>query len=87
MSETKKTAKAANYEKTYEELSQIVEKLSNGNLPLEQLVTLYERGEALSKECLKILDGYEARIELIAKEEKFEKDAFVNESYGHKNED
>ncbi len=69
MSQAKKTA---NYEKTYEELSQIVEKLSNGNLPLEQMVTLYERGEELSKECLKILDGYEARIELLAKEEKLE---------------
>lgn len=69
MSEAKKTAKPATYEKTYEELSKIVEKLSDGNLPLEELVTLYERGEALSKECLKILDGYEARIELIAKEE------------------
>lgn len=72
----KKTQKQQpeSYEKAYEELSGIVDKLSNGNLPLEELVALYERGEALSRECLKILDGYEARIELITKGEENEKD-------------
>ena len=55
----------ASFEALMQELEEISTKLSAGNLPLEEMVQLYEEGIALSKECCKILDSYDARIEVL----------------------
>lgn len=57
--------KGPSYEEAMQELSQIVETLSAGNVSLDDMVKLYERGDALSKHCLAILDGYEARLDVV----------------------
>ncbi len=51
-----------NYEKTIEELEKIVEKMEEGNLSLDEMLSLYEKGTALSAKCNKYLDAAQLRI-------------------------
>lgn len=46
-------------------LEQIVQALERGDVPLDQSITLYERGEALRAACQQRLDAAQARIERI----------------------
>lgn len=46
-------------------LEEIVQKLESGSVPLDQSISLYERGEALRKHCQARLDNAQARIEKI----------------------
>lgn len=51
-----------NYEKAVERLEEIVDKLENGNLPLEDMMKLYEEGTVLAAKCAKSLDTAELKI-------------------------
>ena len=51
-----------NYEKAVERLEEIVDKLENGNLPLEDMMKLYEEGTVLAAKCAKSLDAAELKI-------------------------
>ena len=53
------------FEQAKEKLDGIVEKLSDGNLPIEEMVKLYEEGAELSKYCLGLLAQYEGRLEKV----------------------
>ena len=53
------------YEEAYEELNQIVRKLESEDLTLEQTISLFERGQALTQYCTDILDKTELRIQQI----------------------
>ena len=53
------------FEKAIEELESIVKRLEEGNVPLEESVTIYERGEALKRRCEELLRQAEARVEKI----------------------
>ena len=53
------------FEKALAELEQIVQKLERGDVPLEESVTIYERGEALKRRCEELLRAAEARVEKI----------------------
>ena len=53
------------FEKALAELEQIVQKLERGDVPLEESVTIYERGEALKARCDELLRQAEARVEKI----------------------
>jgi exodeoxyribonuclease VII small subunit len=54
---------------TFEEalvaLEGIVQQLERGDVPLDQSISLYERGEALRLACQQRLDAAQARIEKI----------------------
>lgn len=50
------------FEKAYEELEEIISKLESGELPLEESVTLFERGRQLSERCQSLLDKAELRV-------------------------
>jgi exodeoxyribonuclease VII small subunit len=50
------------FEKALAELEQIVGRLEQGNVPLDQSITLYERGEALKRHCDGLLQAAEARV-------------------------
>ena len=52
----------APFEALMEELETIVQKLESGNSPLEEMVSLYERGAALGKRCMELLEAYEGRL-------------------------
>jgi exodeoxyribonuclease VII small subunit len=53
------------FERAIEELESIVKRLEEGKVPLEESVTIYERGEALKQRCEILLRQAEARVEKI----------------------
>lgn len=53
------------FEASMEELESIVQKLESGNIPLNEMVSLYERGAALGKHCMAMLDEYQSRLETL----------------------
>ena len=53
------------FEKALAELEEIVKRLERGDVPLEDSIAIYERGEALKKHCEALLKKAEARIEKI----------------------
>ncbi len=50
------------YEAARDELVRIVQTLEGGQAPLEDTLSLWERGEALAARCSQILDGAQARL-------------------------
>ena len=53
------------FERAIEELESIVKRLEEGKVPLEESVTIYERGEALKRRCEELLRAAEARVDKI----------------------
>ncbi|MCF4128885.1 exodeoxyribonuclease VII small subunit [Methylobacterium sp. SyP6R] len=53
------------FEKALEELEGIVQRLEQGNVPLDESVAIYERGEVLKRHCEALLQRAEARIQRI----------------------
>ena len=50
------------FEAAYEELENIITKLESSDLPLDDSVTLFERGRQLSEHCQSLLDKAELRV-------------------------
>ena len=57
--------KKMTFETAIAELEGIVKRLEEGKVPLEESVTIYERGESLKKRCEELLKQAEARVEKI----------------------
>ena len=55
------------FEDLERELEQIVTRLEQGQVPLDEAIALWERGEALYKQCVEKLDGAQGKIEELAK--------------------
>ena len=53
------------FEDALRALEDVVRKLESGDVPLDESIDLYERGEALRVHCQKRLDAAQARIEKI----------------------
>lgn len=53
------------FEQAVQELESIVARLERGDVPLDQSIAIYERGEALKKHCETLLGAAEHRIEKI----------------------
>jgi exodeoxyribonuclease VII small subunit len=51
------------FESARDELEGIVRRLEEGNIPLQESLDLWERGEALAAYCDRLLGQAEARIE------------------------
>jgi exodeoxyribonuclease VII small subunit len=51
------------YEQARDELVEVVRRLEAGGIPLEESLTLWERGEALAARCQECLDGARARLD------------------------
>ena len=56
------------FETSLAELEDIVSKLDDGDLPLEESLGLFEKGIRLSRECRERLSNAERRIEVLMKE-------------------
>ena len=54
------------FEQAQRELEQIVERLERGDVGLEELTTLWERGEALYRRCAAQLSEAQGKIEELA---------------------
>ena len=57
--------KTLSFEKALAELESIVQRLEKGDVPLEESVAIYERGEILKRRCEELLRQAEARVEKI----------------------
>lgn len=53
------------FEDALRALEDVVRRLESGEVPLDQSIELYERGEALRRHCQTRLDAAQARIEKI----------------------
>lgn len=65
MAETAPDIAAMSFEDALRALEDVVKKLESGEVPLDDSIGLYERGEALRKHCQARLDSAQARIEKI----------------------
>lgn len=55
------------FEKAYERLEEILEKMNGGNLPLEESLKLYEEADVLLRSCHEKLTTAEQKIEVLIK--------------------
>ncbi len=54
------------YEQALAELETIVASLEANKLPLEESMALFERGQALTRHCMELLDKAELRIKQLS---------------------
>ena len=57
--------KKLTFEQALSELEKIVNQLESGQAPLQQSISLYERGEALKNHCESLLKEAQMKIEKI----------------------
>ena len=62
--------KEKSFEEAISELESIVEKLENGELPLDESIEIFQKGIELSKFCSKRLDEVERKISILIEDEK-----------------
>ena len=63
--EANQDVKAMTFEQALEALERIVDDLERGDVPLDQSIRIYERGEELKKHCEKLLKAAEDKVEKI----------------------
>jgi exodeoxyribonuclease VII small subunit len=56
------------YEQALSELETIVASLEANKLPLDESMSLYERGQALTRHCVELLDKAELRVKQLSGE-------------------
>ena len=64
----RKPIEALTYEEAFAELETIVAALESGEHPLEESMSLFERGQALTKRCAELLDKTELRVQALVGE-------------------
>lgn len=57
------------FEKALKELEQLVEKMEEGNLSLEQSLQHFERGVALTRACQQALQNAEQKVQILLSDE------------------
>ncbi len=57
--------KEDSFESSIKELEKIINELEQGNLPLEAQLKSFEKGIALSRECMKKLEEVEKKVQLL----------------------
>ncbi len=57
------------FEQAFQELEATVKRLESGDLPLEQAIALFERGQALAARCAGLLDQAEVRLRQLVPDE------------------
>lgn len=65
MDEEKPDLAQMSFEDALRALEQVVRRLEGGDVPLDESIELYERGEKLRAHCQARLDAAQARIEAI----------------------
>ncbi len=64
-----------NYEAAFTALQEIITKLENSELPLEEALKLYEKGKTLSDQCARLLENAQLRIDALAQNKDDREDA------------
>lgn len=62
---SKHSAAPASYEAALQELEQLVARLESGDMPLEQLLSQYQRGAELLKFCRDRLEAVENQVKVL----------------------
>ena len=57
------------FEQALDKLEKLVEKMEEGNLPLDKMIDCFEQGTALASLCRKKLDNLEKKIELLVRDD------------------
>ncbi len=60
--------KAVRFEESLAELEQLVERMEQGNLPLEDSLKLFERGVRLTRSCQQVLKEAEQKVQILLEE-------------------
>lgn len=60
-----KKEETLSFESAMNQLEETVQKLSAGNLPLEEMVLLYEKGQKLSQYCTELLNAFDTRLDAV----------------------
>ena len=63
-------AKKINLEKTFDELSDLISKLEQENMDIDQMIELFNKGMSLTKLCEKKLNEAEKKINKLLTENK-----------------
>ena len=58
-----------NYEESIKRLDEIVRKLGDGGLPLDESLELYKEGTALAVDCKKMLENARLQVSVAPEEE------------------
>jgi exodeoxyribonuclease VII small subunit len=58
-------SQSSGYETAFRALQEIIEKLEDGELPLEEALDLYEKGKELADQCAKLLEEAQLRVNTI----------------------
>jgi len=61
--ETPATEESVSFEDAMRQLESLVERMEQGDVPLEESLKAFERGRALVERCRGVLDAAERRIE------------------------
>ncbi len=59
------------FEEAFRELEAVVQRLEQGDLPLDESLELYERGISLARQCSERLDAAELRVRQLSPEAGF----------------
>ncbi len=79
---------AVKFEQAMARLEAIVGELEKGELPLDESLKIFEEGIRLSKNCLKILEDAERKVEVLVQEKNGKKrlQAFSRDDDGEEDE-
>jgi len=65
-----KTPDDLTYEQAFRELEGLVASLESGDLPLEEALKLFERGQGLADRCSRLLEQAELRLRQLAPDDR-----------------
>lgn len=68
MTTSKKVQTPVNFEDAMKRLDEIVAKLEEDKLPLDEMIALYEEGVTLSRLCSEKLENAEQKVRLITRQ-------------------
>jgi exodeoxyribonuclease VII small subunit len=61
----KKKTEIPSFEDALDELEQLVERMESGDMPLEESLSAFERGIALTRRCQQALQAAEQKVEIL----------------------
>lgn len=73
--------KNENFEKNLKELEEVVRALESGNVNLDEMLNLFEKGINLTKNCTSQLDKAEQKINILVKDQNgnFSEEKFIGQ--------
>lgn len=64
-----RTRKKPDFEHSLAQLETVVERMEQGDLPIEEALKAFEEGVQLTRECQQILEQSEQKVQLLIEEE------------------